>query len=39
VLDRRGDLDVVSPPVPLHDGERLAAVMAAAADRNVTVIM
>jgi hypothetical protein len=38
-LDRRGDLDVVSPPVPLHDGEGLAAVMAAAADRNVTVIM
>ena len=38
-LDRRGDLDVASQPVPLYDGEGLAAVMAAAADRNVTVVM
>lgn len=38
-LSRRRDLDVVSPPVPLYDGEGLAAVMVAAADRNVTVIL
>jgi hypothetical protein len=38
-LDRRRDLDIASPPVPLYDGEGLAAVMAAAADRNVTVIL
>jgi RES domain len=38
-LSRRRDLQVVSPPVPLYDGEGLAAIMSAAADRNVTVIL
>ena len=38
-LARRRDFDVVAPPVALYDGEGLAAVMTAAADRNVTVIM
>jgi hypothetical protein len=38
-LSRRGHLDVVSPPEPLYDGDGLAAVMAAAAERNVTVVV
>jgi hypothetical protein len=38
-LNRRDHLQVVSPPVPLYDGDGLAAVMAAAASRNVTVIV
>jgi hypothetical protein len=38
-VDRRRHLDVVSPPVPLYDGPGLAAVMVAAAERNVTVVV
>jgi RES domain-containing protein len=38
-FNRRDHLRVVSPPVPLYDGDGLAAVMAAAAARNITVIM
>jgi RES domain len=38
-LNRRRHLEVVSPPVPLYDGDGLAAVMTAAAERNVTIIM
>jgi hypothetical protein len=38
-LSRRRHLEVVSPPIPLYDGDGLAAVMAAAAERNVTVIV
>jgi hypothetical protein len=38
-LNRRRHLDVVSPANPLYDGDGLAAVMAAAAERNVTVIV
>ncbi len=38
-LIRRQHLDVVSPPVPLYDGEGLAAVIVAAAERNVAVIV
>ena len=38
-LFRREHLDVVSPPKPLYDGDGLAAVMVAAAERNVTIIV
>jgi RES domain len=38
-LTRRQHLKVVSPPLPLYDGEGLAAVMVVAAARNVTVIV
>jgi hypothetical protein len=38
-LGRRQHLDVASPPLSLHDGDGLAAVMAAAAERNVTLIV
>jgi hypothetical protein len=38
-LSRRLNLDVVSPPIPLYDGDGLAEVMVAAAERNVTVIV
>jgi RES domain len=38
-LNRRRQLEVVSPPMPLYDGEGLSAVMTAAAERNVTVII
>jgi hypothetical protein len=38
-LSRRRHLEVVSPPIPLYDGDGLAAVMVAAAERNVTVIV
>jgi hypothetical protein len=38
-VDRRRDLGVGSPPVPLYDGPGLAAVMVAAAERNVTVVV
>jgi hypothetical protein len=38
-LSRRANLVVVSPPVPLYDGDGLAAVMTAAAARNITVIV
>jgi len=38
-LIRRQHLEVVSPPLPLYDGDGLAAVMTAAAHRNVTVIV
>jgi len=38
-LDRRRDLDIASPPASLYNGEGLAAVMTAAADRNVTVVL
>lgn len=37
--DRRGDLCVVGPPLPLADGPGLGAVMAAATARNVTVVI
>ncbi|HUJ65534.1 MAG TPA: RES family NAD+ phosphorylase, partial [Acidimicrobiales bacterium] len=37
-LNRRVHIQVVSQPVPLYEGDGLAAVMAAAASRNVTVI-
>ena len=32
-------LEVVSPPTPLYDGDGLAAIMLAAAERNVTIIV
>lgn len=35
----RRQLEVVSPPVPLYDGDGLASVMTAAAQRNITVVM
>ncbi|MGC8512929.1 MAG: RES family NAD+ phosphorylase [Acidimicrobiales bacterium] len=38
-LRRREHLDVVSPPLALYDGPGLAAVMLAAAERNVTVVV
>lgn len=38
-LDRLRHLDVIIPPLPLHDGNGLAAVMNAAAARNVTVVV
>ena len=38
-LNRRRHLEVVSPPMPLYDGDGLSAVMSAAAERNVTVII
>jgi hypothetical protein len=38
-LSCRRQLDIVSPPIPLYDGDGLAAVMEAAAERNVTVIV
>jgi hypothetical protein len=38
-LSRRHHLDVTSAPMALYDGDGLAAVMAAAAERNVTVIV
>jgi hypothetical protein len=38
-LIRRQHLEVVSPPIPLYDGDGLAAVMAVAAERNVTIIV
>lgn len=38
-LNRRRDLGVISPPVPLYDGEGLAQVMTEAARRNVTIIV
>jgi hypothetical protein len=38
-LSRKRHLDVVSPPVPLHDGTGLASAMEVAAERNVTVIV
>ena len=38
-LIRRQHLDVVASPRPLYDGDGLAAVMVAAAERNVTIIV
>jgi hypothetical protein len=38
-VNREKDLGVASPPIPLYDGNGLASVMQAAAQRNVTVIM
>lgn len=38
-LRRRDQLAVVAPPLPLYDGDGLGAVMTAAANRNVTVIV
>jgi hypothetical protein len=38
-VSRKRHLDVVSPPVPLHDGAGLASVMHVAAEHNVTVIV
>jgi hypothetical protein len=38
-LSRRPHLEVVSPPIPLYDDDGFAAVMAVAAERNVTVIV
>jgi hypothetical protein len=35
----RRQLGVVNPPLPLYDGDGLAAVMEAAAARNVTVVL
>jgi hypothetical protein len=37
-LDRRADLTVTGPPLPLHDGEGLAEVLIAASDRGVSVL-
>jgi hypothetical protein len=37
--DRRRDLTVDDPPTPLWDGDGLGAVLTAATDRNVTVIL
>jgi hypothetical protein len=39
LVRRRHDLDVAAAPVPLWDGPGLGAVMTAATDRNVTVII
>jgi RES domain len=38
-LTRRQHLVAAAPPLPLYDGEGLASVMLAAAERNVTVII
>jgi hypothetical protein len=38
-LSRRRHLEVVSPAIPLYDDDGLSAVMAAPAERNVTVIV
>ena len=38
-LRRRRQIEVVSPPLPLYDGDGLTAVMNAAAARNVTVVV
>lgn len=38
-LSRRRHLVVMSPPVPLYDGEGLAQVMVEGARRNVTIIV
>lgn len=36
---RRRDLDAAGPPLPLFDGPGLGAVMTAASDRNVTIVI
>lgn len=36
---RRRDLDAAGPPLPLFDGPGLGAVMTAASDRNVTLVI
>lgn len=38
-LNRRRQLEVVRPPLPLYDGDGLSAVMDAAVARNVTVVV
>jgi RES domain len=38
-LTRRQHLVAAAPPLPLYDGEGLAAVMVAAGERNVTVVI
>jgi hypothetical protein len=38
-LTRRQHLVAAAPPLPLYDGEGLAAVMVAAVERNVTVVI
>lgn len=38
-VNRKRDLKVVLPPLALYDGDGLTAVMSAAAERNVTVII
>ncbi|MGH9185272.1 MAG: RES family NAD+ phosphorylase [Acidimicrobiales bacterium] len=38
-LRRRDQLEVVAPPLPLYDGDGLAAVMTVAVTRNVTIIV
>jgi hypothetical protein len=38
-VNRRSGLVAVKAPLPLHDGDGLAAVMDAAASRNVTIII
>lgn len=37
-VDRRADLTVTGPPLPLHDGRGLAEVVIAASNRGVTVL-
>jgi hypothetical protein len=38
-VDRRADLNVQRPPLPLYDGIGLGEVLVAATERNVTVIL
>lgn len=37
-VNRRDDLEVARPPLPLYDGAGLADVLVAATERNVTVV-